>query len=742
MQEILQARLEVFPIGPDGGIDIRQLKGPSGSRYFQCKHSPNKSYADIKRSVVADSKANMAQNLKEFWFATSASLTLANKSEICELYRNQNLEADRVLARSDIDNLLNLHPAVERANYKLYLSSFAALERIFRNGAFVRQQHYVQNLVDRSKLFVQSESYAKASQVLQHEHYCVISGDPGTGKTTLADMLSLHLLDQGYSLHVIAEDISEVDDLWQENDKQVFIYDDFLGQSSLAEKLRTGEDNRFQGVLSRIRKSENKLLLMTTREYILRTAQNTYAKLNTKDFTASKIVVDLNSYTRFQRAHILYNHLHFSNLPNSDIFDFVKERGPDKVVDHKNFNPRLIETLIDTAVRALNQGEEIALATFVIESLDNPRELWLHILDNQIGEVERDLVYVLGTFQHGVDVEDLRIAVNNFRVCREQPPTGNEFKKALRVLEGVFVTVDSDGASHTVDFSNPGIKDFVVTEVLSESFLLDSLCRSVAFADQATTICSWAANRNALTGSALKIDDMARRASVDVLARNAGGLMEALGAQLSRSQEWEAKYFRARLNPEASALLLLDARPLPASRRSQLSKEIVEGLRPRWAASLGSRDHIIELLERVWARLDSDLKKATRRDVEKYLHDDKSGPGRAIYCRFLKLIGDRTTAEIELESCLAILGVEIDALLEAEDVYPATAFLDSIETQLRELGRLEQFESEIWEVQMHLEELRDRDLEPTDLDDLDIPVRQSTSEDIGALFSTIRLDQS
>ena len=64
-------------------------------------------------------------------------------------------------------------------------------------------------------------------------------GPNGVGKTTLAQVLVTRFIEEGYELIAVRDDIQEAFDLLDiaNHKKQVVYYDDFLGQSSISEKL-------------------------------------------------------------------------------------------------------------------------------------------------------------------------------------------------------------------------------------------------------------------------------------------------------------------------------------------------------------------------------------------------------------------------------------------------------------------------------------------------------------------------
>ena len=133
----------------------------------------------------------------------------------------------------------------------------------------------------------------------------LIAGIPGIGKTTLAKMLVLRFLHAEYDFIDVSFDISEAYTIPEYNRPRVYLYDDFLGRTSLSEKLRKNEDNRLLNFISAIRGARSAKLILTTREYILRQAQATYEVLNNPIFENPQCVIDLSQYTRPIRAQIL-----------------------------------------------------------------------------------------------------------------------------------------------------------------------------------------------------------------------------------------------------------------------------------------------------------------------------------------------------------------------------------------------------------------------------------------------------
>ena len=81
--------------------------------------------------------------------------------------------------------------------------------------------------------------------MLEKKHYCIIAGIPGIGKTMLAEMLSFEYLSNGYELIKVFSDITEAFEVINQNNSQIFFYDDFLGQTSLEYTFGKNEEQKY-----------------------------------------------------------------------------------------------------------------------------------------------------------------------------------------------------------------------------------------------------------------------------------------------------------------------------------------------------------------------------------------------------------------------------------------------------------------------------------------------------------------
>ncbi len=423
-----------------------------------------------------------------------------------------------VFGQDDINALLRKHPDIEKTHYKLWLTSTAVLQRILHHGSAVWNKMTKADVERTMSLYVQTDAHEVAAKLLREYNYCILSGIPGIGKTTLAHVLITRLMEEDYELITVRENVQEAFELLDHSKKQVIYYDDFLGQSSLDERLHKNEDQGIVRLLLEARRSKNTKVILTTREYILEKAKSVYEPLRRGGLDLAKCIVKVEDYTRGRKARILYNHVYFSELSRQHALALLQNKAYKKIIDHQNYNPRVIEWMtVGGGAVGISAGDYVKK---FIEALNNPKNIWDSAFDDQLDDNSKIILYCMGSVEGGLELEELRqawAAVKGIEAPKAiSLDMRSAFMKSLARLEGTFLRTEKLGSTTIIGFHNPSIKDYVRKRIVDDPQTLQLLVEKCMFFEQIECLVKLdAEGRIGSTVSRLVPNDLALRKSIE-----------------------------------------------------------------------------------------------------------------------------------------------------------------------------------------------------------------------------------
>jgi hypothetical protein len=485
LQEELGVTLESFKLGKDNGIDLRYIKDKSHAIIIQCKHYANSSFSTLKKAIKKERTKLNKLKFSRYILVTSIGLTPQNKDTLMSILKPYCKTTGDILGKDEVNNLISRFGNIEKKHYKLWLTSTNILEKIIHSDIYSKSRMELDAIINNRKYYVQNKGFDRAKKILKQQNYCIIAGIPGIGKTTLAGMLALYYIDKGFEFYKIVNSIEEAFKVYEPHKKQFFYYDDFLGQTTFQEKLSKNEDAQLLRFIEIISKNKNSKLVMTTREYILNQSKLTYEKLANSNFDINKCILKLDDYSRLDKARILYNHLYFSNIGKKQKKEMVFDKRYLKIIDHRNYNPRLIEWM--TVKYSLNNPTGKSYFNLFLDLLDNPEKLWHHIYEYQLHYYSKNLLLVLTSLPDKVLISQLKSVFLNYHIAQsnlhKKPIENNDFSNALKELEGTFITSHKSEYYNSVliSFGNPSIRDFMENIIRNNPDTYCEILKSATF---------------------------------------------------------------------------------------------------------------------------------------------------------------------------------------------------------------------------------------------------------------------
>lgn len=480
-----------FADGPDGGVDLRCAKDGS-STIVQCKR-----YSDPARAVydLINKERPKIDNLptppQRYIIVTSVDLSRERVDALLEAFAPYLQSEEDILYPKKLNALLANHKEVELRHYKLWLSSSNVLQHIVNANVENYSVLTKERITSVLKTYAPVPYLSEAIEKLREHGFIIIAGPPGVGKTILAEVMSYHLLgdtENGFEeLISIPRDFNDAITMLSQNPdaKQLFLFDDFLGTNFLDDKLSRHEDSVFSTLVDYIsKKKKTKALIMTTREYILNQAQHSARSLNDEAVIDAKYILNAGRYDTATKSQILANHLAATDIPEEHLAYFLENKVYRKIVQHRNYVPRLIEAIGRNALWQNTTPAEFS--DMLIEVFEKPWHLYEHIFENEIGDIERSLLLVLMSFGKQTPLVMLEKALLAYKgdACDEVA-----IKRALRVLDGSFVLTSVSKSNEVlVDFFNPTINDFLLHYYKTKFHTLRRLIETAPYTNQLTQV--------------------------------------------------------------------------------------------------------------------------------------------------------------------------------------------------------------------------------------------------------------
>jgi energy-coupling factor transporter ATP-binding protein EcfA2 len=466
----LSVRFEAFCVGPDGGMDGRHAAA-SGTIILQAKHHASSRFSSLKTVMAKERSSIDKLRPSRYILATSRPLSPFNKSALARIIGPALKSDGDIFGPEDLNGLLRKFPDIEKANIKLWLASTAVLERVLNAASYALTAVTRDEIEAKLKIYAPNPSFQEARDKLESEHVVIIAGPPGVGKTTLAEMLSYAYIAESWE-YVRINGIDNALLPLSDAKRQIFFFDDFLGRASLDYHALAAHDSDIARFIRRIRMSKNARFLLTTRAPVFEEARRASERLADPSLDITKYLLDVGVYTRRIKARILYNHLLVSGLSRAHIIALWNAAAVPKIVDHKNYNPRIIEAMTE-GVQVKGISPRNYPAEF-LHALDHPNQIWDTAFRKHIPPMCRHLLYCLFFFsEYGADLDELRPAFNALHGFLAKkyaiPLEPKDFEESLRILEGGFIGIRSG----EVSFINPSIRDYLVSYLDDADMLAD-----------------------------------------------------------------------------------------------------------------------------------------------------------------------------------------------------------------------------------------------------------------------------
>ncbi|MDD4528165.1 MAG: restriction endonuclease [Candidatus Margulisbacteria bacterium] len=485
--------LQDFKVGKDKGIDLRfSTPKNNNSIVVQVKHYVGSGFAQLKHTLL-NKELDKIRFLKpdRYIIVTSLPLSPSNKDELRENLSPFVLTSNDIFGQEDLNGFLDEFGEIEKRYFKLWFSSVNVFNTLINNAIEGRTRYLLEKIREKISFYVVTKKLDDANQILQKEKVLLITGQPGIGKTTLAEIIIFDRARNGFKIYEV-ENIKEAEDVLSSNreEKQLFYFDDFLGSNYFEIVNSHKTETQLTSFVERVRNTPNKYLILTTRTVILNLAIERYEKISHSKLASQQFEIKLTDYTKYEKALILYNHLYFKGVKEELYSSILNDKFYKIIIQHKNYTPRIIEFITDNS--KIEQFTATLYHQFILNNLNNPREIWRYSFNNQITYLDRCLLLTLFSFESGSNETDLINAFENRLIYEKEEHNqiinANQFNESIRTLLNGFINATLytfiSPQIRIFNFINPSLFDFLMGHV-SESFQeRKSIISSITYFEQ------------------------------------------------------------------------------------------------------------------------------------------------------------------------------------------------------------------------------------------------------------------
>ena len=323
--EVMGQTFQQFADGPDGGRDgvyygqwiPQDGEVLSGNFTIQCKHTSKLS--QVLPDSVIDNELPKIKRLSQnglvdnYIFVTNHTLTGEKERNAHRYFTDAGAKNVRIFGAGWINKKIAKYPQLRRLVPRLY--GLGDLTEIVTHQAYRQARAVLDDFMPDLQCFVSTRAYKKSAHALSKQGFVLLVGEPGSGKTTIANLLALAAADEWGLQTLILSGPEDLSHLFNPDDPGQFLWVDDAFGTTQYDPMRVQEWNQRLPIL-RAAINKGARVVFTSRDYIFNAAKNDLKSRFIDLFGDNLIIIKVEELSENERQMILYNHLKCGDQPH------------------------------------------------------------------------------------------------------------------------------------------------------------------------------------------------------------------------------------------------------------------------------------------------------------------------------------------------------------------------------------------------------------------------------------------
>ena len=351
-REILGQTVEAFLDSRDGGRDgaftgkwvVTGEEDLSGPFVIQCKFTSRANYSltstDLSDDIDKAARLVDSGICRSYLLMTNAGVSGVRSMEITQLLKAVGVAHVRILGSTWINAQIHENKRLRMLVPRVY--GLGDLSQILDERAYVQARFILDSMRDDLAKVVVTDAYRRSAEAIDKHSFVLLIGEPASGKTTIASLLSMAALDQWDASILKLDNPGEIAKHWNPDEpSQFFWLDDAFGVTQYDESLV----RRWNHTLAQIQPmlQSGAKIVMTSRDYIYNRARSHLKESAFPLLKESQVVIDVHDLSTQEKEQILYNHIKLGNQANC-IRTKIKPHL-EEVAKHPRFIPEIARRL-------------------------------------------------------------------------------------------------------------------------------------------------------------------------------------------------------------------------------------------------------------------------------------------------------------------------------------------------------------------------------------------------------------